>query len=209
MAQIIHRYPGKEVDVVFAREGGVRSFRIVPKLDTPSGRGLIGIMPEVRYKRLGLLLSVKEGARQCWYWTSYTIQTLLEKLIRRERPDLAGPVGIVQMVSRAAHSGIEDFIFLIGLISVAIGFFNLLPIPLLDGGHAVLYLWEGLSRRKLTLKVIAYVNSFGLVFLLSVLLFATYNDIIRIRDQRRAKKEAKAAAEETSPQGAPQPVVAK
>lgn len=201
MAKLIHRYPGQEIKVTFAREGGVRSLKIVPRLDSVSGRGLIGIMPEMNYTRLGLLGSAKEGVHQCWYWTAYTIKTLAEKISKREKPDLAGPVGIVQMVSRAAHSGIEDFIFLIGLISVAIGFFNLLPIPLLDGGHAVLYLWEGISRRKLTLKVIAYVNSVGLVFLLSLLVFATYNDILRIRDQRRAKKEAKAAAEEKSTPG--------
>ncbi len=201
MAKLIHGYPDKELKLTYAREGGVRSLTITPKLDSATGKGLIGIMPEMSYKSLGLFLSAKEGLYQCWHWTAYTVETLLEKMIKREKPDLAGPVGIIQMVSRAAHSGIEDFIFLIGLISVAIGFFNLLPIPLLDGGHAVLYLWEGISRKKLTVKVIAYVNSVGLVFLLSLLLFATYNDILRIRDQRRAKKEAKAAAEETSTPG--------
>ena len=125
-----------------------------------------------------------------------------EKFLKREKPDLAGPVGIVQMVSRAAHSGLEDFVFLIGLISVAIGFFNILPIPLLDGGHAVLYLWEGLSGRKLTVKFVGYANSMGLAFLLSLLVFATYNDILRIRDQRRAKKDA-AVVEQKAPAKTP------
>jgi len=96
----------------------------------------------------------------------------------------------VQMVSRAAHSGLEDLVFLIGLISVAIGFFNILPIPLLDGGHGILYLWEGISRRKLTTQIVGAANSVGLVFLLSLLIFATFNDVMRIRDARRAKKAA-------------------
>jgi len=127
---------------------------------------------------------------QCVKLTTYTIKTLAGKIYRREKPDLAGPLGIVQMVSRAAHSGIENFVFLIGMISVAIGFFNILPIPLLDGGHGVLYLWEGLSGRKLTTKLVGMANSVGLVFLLSLLVFATYNDVLRFRDQSRAKKEA-------------------
>jgi hypothetical protein len=62
----------------------------------------------------------------------------------------------------------------------------------LDGGHAALYVWEGLTRKKLTLKTLAVANSIGMVFLMSLLLFATYNDLIRIRETRRVKKEAAA-----------------
>ncbi|MFH1725774.1 MAG: RIP metalloprotease RseP [Elusimicrobiota bacterium] len=200
LASFIHRSPGKAVEVLYARDGKPVSVSVVPRLDGASGRGLIGIMPEVHYKNMGLLGSIAEAAYQCWHWTRYTVETLIEKISRREKPDIAGPVGIVQMVSRAAHSSIEDFVFLIGLISVAIGFFNILPIPLLDGGHAVLYVWEGISRRKLTVKFIAVVNSAGLVMLLSLLVFATYNDILRIRDSRRAAKEAKEPAVETAPE---------
>ncbi|MFC1680075.1 RIP metalloprotease [Elusimicrobiota bacterium] len=194
MAEYIHRHPSKKLEVVYARKGKLARTFLTPRLDTASGRGLIGIMPMISYRDVTFIEAIKEGAHQCYYWTAYTINTLAEKIYRREKPDLAGPVGIVQMVSRAAHSGLEDLVFLIGLISVAIGFFNLLPIPLLDGGHAVLYVWEGLSRRKLTTKLVAAVNSVGLVMLLSLLVFATYNDIMRIRDGRRAKKEAKEAS---------------
>lgn len=98
---------------------------------------------------------------------------------------MAGPIGIVQIVSRAAHSGLEDLIFLIALISVAVGFFNILPIPLLDGGHAALYLWEGLSGKKLTEKMVRVANSFGIAILLSIFIFATYSDIVRIRSQNK------------------------
>ena len=204
MAAVIHRSPDRTVDVVFSRDGTVSTARMTPRLDKPSGHGLIGILPAMRYAKLGLLGSIQEGARQCWFWTRYMIQTLAEKIYRREKPDLAGPVGIVHMISKAAHSGIEDLVFLIGLISVAIGFFNLLPIPLLDGGHAVLYLWEGITRRKLTAKLMAAANSVGLALLLSLLVFATYNDVLRIRDQRAADKAAEKTAAE-QPEQAEQP----
>jgi regulator of sigma E protease len=195
MASLIHKTPGQSVELIYMRGEERRKTQVIPQKDTNSGRGLIGILPKIEYRAVGMLGASQEGLRQCWYWTSYTVKTLAEKIYKRERPDLAGPVGIVQMVSRAAHSGAEDLIFLIGLISVAIGFFNLLPIPLLDGGHAVLYLWEGISHRKLTTKAIAVVNSIGLAFLMSLLLFATYNDIIRIRESRRAEKTAAAQAQ--------------
>jgi regulator of sigma E protease len=198
LAKYIHKHPEKPVEVQFARKGEVKTVTITPRLDRASGRGLIGIVPVIDYTSVGFVGSVKEGLHQCWYWTAYTVEQLAQKIYKREKPDLAGPVGIVQMVSKAAHSGLEDLVFLIGLISVAIGFFNILPIPLLDGGHGVLYLWEGISRRKLTTQVVAAANSVGLVFLLSLLIFATWNDVLRIRDARRAKKDAKAAVEKTA-----------
>ena len=108
------------------------------------------------------------------------------KIWKRERPDLAGPVGIFQMISRAARSGWEDFVFLIGFISVAIGFFNLLPLPMLDGGHGAFYFWEGLRGRRLSPASQEKANTVGLAMLLSLLVFATYNDFLRIRSERAA-----------------------
>jgi regulator of sigma E protease len=194
MAEIIHGRAGREVALDVARGGENLRIRVTPRLDPASGKGLVGILPRMTFTRVGPLRSAREAAFQCWYWTAFTVKTLWQKIYRRERPDLAGPVGIVQMVSRAAHSGAEDLVFLIGLISVAIGFFNLLPVPLLDGGHAVLYLWEGVSRRKLTVRAMTVANSVGLAFLVTVLLFATYNDILRLRMSRRAAAPAPAAA---------------
>ncbi len=190
MADAIHSNPGKPLRVTLVREGTLVQISVTPRLDPASGHGQIGILPKFEYRSMGLLGSSREALRQCWHWTKLTVTTLAEKIVKRERPDLAGPVGIVQMVHKAAHSGIEDLVFLIGLISVAVGFFNLLPIPLLDGGHAALYVWEGISRRRLTLKTVAVANSVGMIFLMSLLLFATYSDLVRIREQRRVKSES-------------------
>ncbi|MBI3299532.1 MAG: site-2 protease family protein [Elusimicrobia bacterium] len=200
MAEYVHSHAGKGIQFTYAREGAVAEVTVTPQLDSASGHGLIGIRPEMTRRSVGFFESAKLGVNQCWYWTAYTVKTLAEKIYKREKPDLAGPVGIVQMVSRAAHSGFEDLVFLIGLISVAIGFFNVLPIPLLDGGHGVLYIWEGISGRKLTVKIVAAANSVGLAFLMSLLVFATYNDISRIRDGRKAAREA---AEKAAVQQAP------
>lgn len=195
LAAAIHKSPGRELMLAYRRGDEARRTKIVPRKDEASGRGVIGIMPKPIYRDVGILGSMREGAKQCWLLSAFTVKTILSKLYRRERPDLAGPVGIVQMVSRAAHSGWEDLVFLIGLISVAIGFFNILPVPLLDGGHAAMYLWEGLSGRPLTQKAMARANGVGIAFLLSLLLFATYNDVIRLRSER-AGRRAPAAQQE-------------
>ncbi|MBI5884396.1 MAG: RIP metalloprotease [Elusimicrobia bacterium] len=206
LAKAIHASPGKEIELSIKRAAGtlkgspagalkgspsgVSRVKLVPRKDASTGKGVVGIMPQPVYREVGPLEAFTEGGNQCVSLTLFTIQTIGSKLLKREKPDLAGPVGIAQMVSRAAHSGFEDLVFLIGLISVAIGFFNLLPIPLLDGGHAVLYLWEGLSGRKLTPSTVNSANSVGIFFLLFLLAFATYNDFSRIYHERAGRKAA-------------------
>ncbi|MBI5629534.1 MAG: site-2 protease family protein [Elusimicrobia bacterium] len=184
LAGAIHKYPNQEIELRYRRGGQEGLLKVVPRKDEASGQGLIGITPKPVYRPVGFFEAGRQGARQCWVLTLFTVKTIASKIMRRERPDLAGPVGIVQMVSQAAHSSLEDLISLIGLISVAIGFFNILPVPLLDGGHGAMYLWEGLSGRKLTRDAMNLANSVGIAFLVSLLLFATYNDFLRIRGER-------------------------
>ena len=180
LSEAVHAAPKKEIDLRVQRAGAQFEVRLLTRIDDATGFGVIGIMPPSAFTPVGPLTAVKEGAAQCWHQTAYTVRTIAYKIHRRQRPDLAGPVGIIQMVSRAAHSGWEDFIFFIGLISVAIGFFNLLPVPLLDGGHAVMYLLEGVSRRRPTPELMNKANIVGLILLGLLLLFATYGDVLRL-----------------------------
>ena len=193
MADKIYSKAEKEISITYSRGGTEATVKQqTRKAPDGSGRGVIGIAPTTGYKRVPFFKGIAMGAHQCWYWTAFTVKTLKSNFDKREKPDLAGPIGIVNIVSKAAHTGLTDLVFLIALISVAVGFFNLLPIPILDGGWAVLYLYEGISRRKLTGKIMQYVNGAGMAMLLSILLFATYNDIVRMVSSRSAKKAAAA-----------------
>ncbi len=191
MADSIYGKSEKEITVVYARAGAEASVKLkTRKAPDGSGRGVIGISPLLTYTRVPFFKGIAMGANQCWYWTAFTVKTIASNIHKHEKPDLAGPIGIVNIVSKAAHTGLTDLFFLIGLISVAVGFFNILPIPMLDGGHAVLYIFEGISRRKLTPDIMKYVNGAGIAVLLSILLFATYSDIMRIVSAHAAKKAA-------------------
>jgi len=193
MADKIYSKAEKEISITYSRGGTEATVKLkTRKAPDGSGRGVIGIAPSTGYKPVPFFKGIAMGAHQCWYWTAFTVKTLKSNFDKREKPDLAGPIGIVNIVSKAAHTGLTDLVFLIALISVAVGFFNLLPIPILDGGWAVLYLYEGISRRKLTGKIMQYVNGAGMAMLLSILLFATYNDIVRMVSSRSAKKAAAA-----------------
>lgn len=188
LASSIHRSPEKEITLSVEREGKPLEVKVTPKKDDADAtRGVIGIMPKAEFKPIGPFGAMREAGRLCWTQSKQTVTTIAGKLWKRERPDLAGPVGIFQMVSRAARAGWEEFIFLIGFISVAIGFFNLLPLPLLDGGHGAFYFWEGLRGKRLTPEAMEKANTVGLAFLMSLLAFATYNDVLRIRAERSAK----------------------
>jgi regulator of sigma E protease len=181
MADKIHKSEGVEVELKYKRGNETKEMKVTPMHNPETGQGMIGIGPEANTQPVGFGKAIVEGANLCWYWSAYTVKTLASKIYRMEKPELAGPVGIMQMIGKAAHSGLEDFFSLMAMISVAVGFFNVLPIPLLDGGHAAIYIYEGLSRKKLTPKALSVANSIGLAFLLTVLLFATYQDIARIR----------------------------
>jgi regulator of sigma E protease len=91
-----------------------------------------------------------------------------------------GPLGIVQESSRAAKRGIGDVISLMALVSLNLGILNLLPIPILDGGHILMLGIEGLIRHDLSLKLKERFVTVGMVFLLLVFLIVMYNDVLRL-----------------------------
>jgi regulator of sigma E protease len=95
-----------------------------------------------------------------------------------------GPLGIVQESSRAAKRGFGDVISLMALVSLNLGILNLLPIPILDGGHILMLAIEGLMRRDLSLKIKERVVTVGMVFLLLVFLIVMYNDALRLFTSR-------------------------
>ena len=93
---------------------------------------------------------------------------------------LSGPIGIAHAVSDSVNSGLLALLSLVAIISTGIGFVNLLPIPILDGGHIVIMMYEYFSRKKPSEGVLRFSMIFGLVLLLSLLMVTTFNDISRL-----------------------------
>ncbi|HEX2558616.1 RIP metalloprotease [Phenylobacterium sp.] len=160
--------------------------------------GVLGIRsdPSVELRRYGPIEALGRGVAQ----TSATIKTTLFYLGRlftgREGPEqLSGPLGMAHLsgdlakLTRQQAPDTETFIANLGLrminlaavISVGIGFINLLPIPVLDGGHLLFYAYEALARRPLAAKVQAVGYRAGLALVLGLMLFATWNDLQRLR----------------------------
>lgn len=191
MADKIYPKIEKEVSLTYTRAGAESSVKLKTRLAPEGGkRGVIGISPGTDYVRVPVFKALDMALHNCWYFTAITVKTLASNIYHRQRPDLSGPIGIVTLVSKVAHTGFSESVILAAIISVAVGFFNLLPIPLLDGGWMLLFLFEGVFKRKVNENVMKYINGAGIAMLLSIMLFATYSDIMRIVSAHSSKKAA-------------------
>jgi regulator of sigma E protease len=96
---------------------------------------------------------------------------------RRSVKDLGGPVKIAQIAGQQASLGLDDFILLVALISINLGFINLLPVPMLDGGHLLFYTIEALRRRPVSPQAQDWAFRGGLALIFALLVFVTVNDL--------------------------------
>lgn len=163
------------------RDGKLINVEIKPELATIEDNGKtieykkIGIMPKVRYDFFG---AFKESVNTC----RYAFRSMFDFLGRAfkgnvKKNEVSGPVVIIKTIASAAKVGFSSVMFLLGLISINLAFFNLLPFPALDGGKAVFILFEMITGIKPNKKVEYIVNIVGFSLLILLFLFVTYNDI--------------------------------
>lgn len=180
MASIIYKRPEVRVEILVERGGKLKQYSLKTIKDPRSGYGLIGIAPQFTMEKYGVLGSLKLGAQLTWLQTYYTLKYLWLKLVEWEKPELAGPIGVIQVLAKAAKMGLANMLYLLGVISTALGLFNLLPIPLVDGGHIFMALFEFATKKPLNKKTIYVANFVGLGIIIFIFIFATYSDISRI-----------------------------
>jgi regulator of sigma E protease len=141
---------------------------------------VIGIGVASQLTPVGVFEAAWLGVYQCYYWTKFSLKSLFESFTHKKAPELAGPIGIVNIIHKSVHTGLENFIFLVAMLSLAVGMFNLFPIPILDGGYALVYLWEGLTGKLPSTKNIMRAANVGFYILILLVIYASYSDIKRI-----------------------------
>lgn len=146
----------------------------------PARPQTLGITVQPVYEKIAWWQAIGEGFYDCYYWTKLSLVSIGKSFSQKKAPELAGPIGIVNIIHQAAHSNWVNFVFLIALLSVAVGMFNLFPIPILDGGYALVYLWEGLTHKLPTEKMLNRAANVGLGILVLLIVYASYSDIKRI-----------------------------
>lgn len=143
---------------------------------------LVGIqaLGTLRHEELSFFDAMVTGTKQTWNMISMTL-TGLKKLITGSvaADNVGGPIMIVEMIGSQANVGIVPLLLLTALISVNLGLLNLLPIPVLDGGMILFCLIEIIIRRPVPEKVQEWSMKAGVIFLISLMVFATFNDVMR------------------------------
>jgi len=144
---------------------------------------MIGVSPSGDYftRQMGPLESIGTGVSQTYQVARLTVLTVV-KLIQRQIPmsSVGGPIFIAQAAGQTAKAGAASLIFFIGLLSVNLAIINLLPIPVLDGGHLIFYGIEAIKGRPVSLRSRIRAQQVGLLFLLLFFAIVFYNDITRI-----------------------------
>src|SRR5262245_28498829 len=189
LSNAIRASEGKPVTMAVQRDGQSLNVSVTPQAKEDKtiygeviGQAyVIGIERGFEQVSVGPFEAIGAGAKQTLWW----IQTLLMsvvKIVQGKIParDIGGPILIVQAAGQQAQVGLESLLLFMAVISINLGILNLLPIPILDGGHLLFFLVEGVMRRPLDVRHREIAQQVGLVILIALMAFAFYNDILRV-----------------------------
>ena len=189
----IRAHPGERLMVEIRREGAATAMvPVTPEVYTENGKAvgrigagpkvdreaLAGLMTEVRY---GPIESISKAIYKTWDTSVFSLQ-MLGKMIVGEvsLKNLSGPITIADYAGQSAQMGWVSFLLFLALISISLGVLNLLPIPLLDGGHLMYYIFEVFKGSPVSDKAIEIGQHLGMALLFVLMAFALYNDINRL-----------------------------
>jgi regulator of sigma E protease len=188
-AKVVAESKGKPVDLEVRRGQAMLSYHIVPENRTAKNlfgesvtSPVIGVVSagETVTERFGPLEAVQKGSIQTWNMIELTYLSIV-KIIERTIPleTIGGPIMIAKMAGQQATAGVVSFLAFMALLSINLGVLNLLPVPILDGGHLFFYIWELIFRKPVSMKAREIAQQVGLVLLIGLMVLAFYNDIVK------------------------------
>lgn len=190
--QVVRDHPGQPLDLDVVRGGETLSITATP-LARPAGPedegrtevGLLGITPDpqqVGYERINPLEAVGVAVQRTYELTAQILSALGQIITgTRTANELGGPIRIAQLSGQMADDGMINFVLFMAALSINLGLINLLPIPMLDGGHLAFYAVEAMRGRPLNKTIQEYGFRIGLAFVLFLMIFATWNDLMNLR----------------------------
>ncbi|CAN7250715.1 RIP metalloprotease RseP [Bosea sp. LjRoot9] len=194
MQRVISVRPNEVVSVTVERAGAKLTIPVTPALvetTSPLGKQRIGVIgveasrkaEDWKVQRFGPLEALRNGVSETWFVVERTYDYIGKLVSGRESTDqLSGPIRIAQVSGLvASNGGFLALINLAAILSVSIGLMNLLPVPMLDGGHLMFYAIETLRGRPLSERAQEIGARIGLSLVLLLMLFVTWNDILHVR----------------------------
>lgn len=182
---VMHR-PGDALPVTIVRDGSEQTLTLTPRLlrendqfGNPQERAIIGILPgPQQLTPVGVFEAPIVAARQSWGIVRQMASVIGQLLTgQRSVKDLGGPLKIARASGEQATLGITAYVFFIALISINLGFVNLLPLPMLDGGHLVFFAAEAVRRRPVSVAAQQMAFRFGFAALALLMVVVTFNDL--------------------------------
>ncbi|MDO8526705.1 MAG: RIP metalloprotease RseP [Deltaproteobacteria bacterium] len=179
---------GVNITLQILRDKAPLSLQIKPKWDESAKRWLMGIhgpedlnISSLQTKKYGFIEAVKVGWKTNIKNIGLTFE-VLGKLVTREisYKTLGGPVQIAVALGKASASGLADFLYFMAFLSLQLAILNILPIPMLDGGHLLFFAVEAIRGKALSLKARLISQQVGMVLLLTLIFFVTLNDLERL-----------------------------
>lgn len=189
-SRLVRTSEGKPVRLQLERKTEIYEITASPRLSQlpPDENGrienafLLGVGPATLYQPIGPVAAVGLASERTWWIVKTTMYTLGGIVTGHAGADqLSGPIGIAGVAGQVAEQGFMDLILLAALLSVSIGLINLFPIPMLDGGHLLYYAFEAIRGRPLGERAQELGFRLGLAFVLCLMLFATFNDLVRYK----------------------------
>jgi len=191
ISDLIRESGGREVELLIDREGEQLVIKAVPAMEKMKNifgeevgeRYMLGITRSegIVYQKTTLPEALQAAFIQTWNLIYLTILGII-KIIERVVPasELGGPIRIAELAGQQLEAGWMNLLYFMGLLSVNLGILNLLPIPVLDGGHLVFLTIEGIRRRPLSDRAMEMSQKVGIFLLASLMVFVFYNDILRL-----------------------------
>lgn len=190
--KLIRQHPSQSLRIEYEREGQMRELTVVPDTVDENGQriGKIGagpkvdpalmddLMTEVRY---GPVEALGRGTEKTWDMSLFTLEMMGRMVLGQVSwKNLSGPLTIADYAGQSATLGWISFIGFLALVSVSLGVLNLLPVPLLDGGHLMYYVAEVLTGRPVSERTMEIGSRIGMMLLLLLMSFALFNDLQRL-----------------------------
>lgn len=190
LSRIIRGSQGKELHLKVKRAEEILELRVFPKPSTVKNlfgeevsTFVIGITHsgEVLIEKVNPLVALGTGFVQTYQGIKLTIIGII-KLIQRVIPakTIGGPILIAQMAGEQAKRGLLSLVLFTAILSINLGVINLFPIPILDGGHFIFLILEAILRKPISIRKMEIAQQVGLILIILLMLFAFYNDLIRI-----------------------------
>jgi regulator of sigma E protease len=192
LVEFIRNAPEQTLQVTIERDGTEQSVSVTPEARTEQSGESIGFVgagveaiswPEevLRDVSYGPFAAVPVALSETWADTRLTLVAIKKMVTGLLSPtNLSGPITIARVAEASVSSGFEDFVRFLAYLSVSLGILNLLPVPVLDGGHIVYYTIEALRGKPLSEQAQAVGLRIGMAMILTLMVFALYNDLMRL-----------------------------